>query len=336
MDIIFIGLGIHVVIQLVLLLLRYFRVLKFEYILWFVSLLIPVWGTVMLLYRDIANRNKYHNNSERYSIELNKTKTDITRVSVDFLPEQSDIVPIEEALLMNDESYQKNLLKDILYDVNSSIVLDNDDVVEKVVPLQEAMVLNDSGIKRALVMDVLYSNPSDYISQLVEAKKNDDTEVVHYAVTALVELQKEFDLQFDNIQKKLANNPDDEAVDREYLKLQERYISCGLLEGDGLTVQRVNYRDHLRRSIEKGNKSWHIQSKLADVDLQLNDLESLQGDVEIMMERWPEKDSVYYYRIQLAALRKDSEEIAEITEEIKQKDIYISARLRELLQFWSD
>lgn len=327
---------VHVIIIAACLVLRLIRILKCEYIMLLIAFWVPVWGVLMLIYKGLNDRRIVKFNHEKYQVEVEKMKTDVTRNSVELDERKSNIVPINEALLVNDSRYREELLKDLLYEVNSSIVIDSDDVVEKVVPLQEAMLMNDSGTRRTLVMDVLYSNPSDYISQLTEAKTNEDSEVVHYAVTALVELQKEFDIKFQDLQRRMDKDPEDDALEKEYLNLQERYIFCGLLEGDGLKTQQLSYRDRLKKVIGKGNHSWMLQSKLADMDLLLQDTMSLQNDINVMTEKWPDKDEIYEYQIQLAVLRKDAEQIREIIKEIQRKEIYISSGLNDLIQFWSE
>ena len=40
------------------------------------------------------------------------------------------------------------------------------------------------------MMDILYDDVGEYVEVLKNARMNDDTEVVHYATTAMVELQK--------------------------------------------------------------------------------------------------------------------------------------------------
>ena len=79
-----------------------------------------------------------------------------------------------------------------------------------------------------------------------------------------------------------------------------------------------------------------LQSKLADMDLLLQDTMSLQNDINVMTEKWPDKDEIYEYQIQLAVLRKDAEQIREIIKEIQRKEIYISSGLNDLIQFWSE
>ena len=70
-----------------------------------------------------------------------------------------------------------------------------------VVPLEEALLLNDSSRRRELIMNVLNDNPGEYVELLKQARMNEDVEVVHYAITAMVELSKEYDYRLQKIEK---------------------------------------------------------------------------------------------------------------------------------------
>ncbi|WP_373218665.1 hypothetical protein [Ruminococcus sp. 5_1_39BFAA] len=103
-------------------------------------------------------------------------------------------------------------------EIHRSILMEEETGEDRIVPIEEALLINDSAIRRELMMEIMYSNPDNYVAQLQEARMNDDTEVVHYAVTALVELQKEYDLQFQEMEKKLSDVPDDEHILNDYIE----------------------------------------------------------------------------------------------------------------------
>ncbi len=52
--------------------------------------------------------------------------------------------------------------------------------------------LNDPSRRRELIMNVLNDNRGN-MELLKQARMNEDVEVVHYAITAMVELSKEYD-----------------------------------------------------------------------------------------------------------------------------------------------
>ncbi len=326
---------IHLIICAVVLVLRIFRVVKCEYITIIIAFLLPVWGFGMMIVKRYSD---IHQDRQREKLEVEHMHAEEYLRSIQSDEDSGDAVPLGEAITVNDKTTRRTLMMDILYDVSRSINEDMDDMKDRVVPLEEAMVVNDPATRRALVIDVLYANPADYVSQLLDARENDDTEVVHYAATALAEIQKDFDTRFQELTKQRTEDPEDEATEAEYLRLLERYIESGLLKGDGLRSQLVRYSELLgeRLSRENAKGRWTFLSKKADTDLRLGDAEALEEDVRLMEENWPDRDHVFYYRIQCAVLKKDHTALRQVIREIKEKGIYLSAELRGLMEFWAD
>lgn len=326
-------LAAHLIICLVLFLLRAFKVLKIEYILIFIALFIPLFGIIMLFCKYFSDRNE---NRKGTVIEIEKLTAEEEKKSIAVDTENNEIVPLSEALVVNDESTKRGLMVDILYNVNNSIMVDDDELNKDVVPLDEALVVNDTATRRALIMDVLYSNPGDYITQLYNAKANGDTEVVHYAATALAEIQKEYDLKFQDIAERKAKSKNDKELDEEYQNVLESYISSRLLEGDALKKQLRIYSDLLEKKLEdkqvKGR--WSLLYKKADADLQLCDTNALDEDIRLMQEEWPDREGMFMYKIKNAILKKDVNLVRSIIEEIKEKNIYLSSELRNLIRLW--
>ena len=325
----------HFLICLILLLLRVFKVLNVEYIMILIAFFIPIWGIIMLIYKVNSDR---HEERKAAKIELERPVAEEEKKSISVDSENKEIVPLSEALVVNDESTRRELMVDILYNVNSSVVVDDDEMIDKVVPLDEALVVNDTATRRALIIDVLYNNPSDYVSQLYNAKANGDTEVVHYAATALTEIQKEFDLKFQEIAERKAKNPDDEELDDEYQQVLENYISSRLLEGDALKKQLRIYSDLLEKKIEKTESKarWSLLNKKANADLKLEDTDALDKDINLMQKDWADREGMYMFKMQNAILKKDVNLIHQVIDEIHEKNIYLSSELRGLIRFWED
>ena len=70
-------------------------------------------------------------------------------------------------------------------------------------PLEEALLLNDPSKKPELIMNVLNDKLREYVELLKQKRMNEDVEVVHYAITAMVELSKEYDYRLQKIEKKI-------------------------------------------------------------------------------------------------------------------------------------
>ena len=138
-------------------------------------------------------------------------------------------------------------------EVHKSILMEEDPAEERVVPLEEALLINDPSLRRELMMEVMYSNPDDYVEQLQEARMNDDTEVVHYAVTALAELQKDYDLKFQEIQRRMEEEPDDDELLEKYLEL---FGSISGKRASGRQCQGASASQLQQSSEREAEKGW--------------------------------------------------------------------------------
>lgn len=331
---IFVLLIIHILVCLVCLILTRLHILKSGYIDLVVLALIPVFGLASLLLRSHTYREEARKarNLELAQLKIND---DVHRsIDLDKVENTDEIVPLSESFTVNDSKTQRLLMKEALYDLNTSIQFEEDEIHEKVVPIQEALLLNNSHTKREIIMDVLYTNPSGFIPQLSEARENDDSEVVHYAVTALVEIQKEFDLQFQAISKELMEKPDDETVLRRYQNLLERYLSSGLLEGSHRDVQLRKYVEVLKQRLENHPESLSLWIKKADADMLLKNLEDLRTDAERMIAFRAENEQGYLYLLKYYALLRDSEGVRRVIDMTDKRKVYMSPSGRAELEFW--
>ena len=126
------------------------------------------------------------------------------------------IEPGVEKLRVNEEIY-KNIFQAV------------SDTDKKIVPLEEALLINEPRVRRELIMDVLNDDPEEYMDLLKQARMNEDVEVVHYAITAMVELSKEYDFRLQKMEKLYAASPDDPEILEQYCDFMEEYLNQGIL-----------------------------------------------------------------------------------------------------------
>lgn len=83
--------------------------------------------------------------------------------------------------------------KYIKSNVSGSLIKTSDINKEiNLVSADEALILNESKIRRKLIIDLVKESSTDYISILKKALENEDTEVSHYAATAIAEFKNYF------------------------------------------------------------------------------------------------------------------------------------------------
>ena len=219
-------------------------------------------------------------------------------------------------------------------EIHRSILMDEDPVEDRIVPLEEALLINEPSARRELMMEVMYANPSDYVEQLKEASLNDDTEVVHYAVTALSELQKEYDLQFQELEWEMRKHPEDTELEDRYISLLSRYLGSGLAEGNARNVKLRDYSDMLGRRLETRQDSLRLYRDKVETDLQIKEYGKAYQVIQEILGRWEKNEAGYLLLLRYYAAMNSRAGIDSVLGMIERKGIYLSPEGRTEVRFW--
>ena len=101
-------------------------------------------------------------------------------------------------------------------ELHRSIRVENREDAASTVPLEEALLLDSAEQRRKLILSVLTDDPVQYYDLLEQARLNDDSEVVHYAATAMAQISKQADAALQRHAARFAADPKDPAVLAEY------------------------------------------------------------------------------------------------------------------------
>ncbi len=227
-----------------------------------------------------------------------------------------------EKLKMEDEIYR-------------SILQDEGEREEGIVSFVDASVINDAETRRELMMDILYSDASKYISLLKEARMDEDTEVVHYATTAMVELQKDYDQRLKEEEDAYAADPENPDRLRSYLTLLADYIESGLLEGNMLTVRRGRYSGLLEAYLFRYPDEKSFYQKKAYNDMALGRKQEVLEIIRILLERWPEDEDGYLLRIAYDARERNRAGIDQTLGLIRRNRVFLTSNGRNVVRYWA-
>lgn len=220
--------------------------------------------------------------------------------------------------------------------VHRSILLEENPAEERIVPLEEALLINKPHTRRELMMEIMYDDPNDYVNLLKEARMNDDTEVVHYAVTALAELQKEYDLKFQELDWKMEQDPDDPRLVDEYLGLLNQYLNSGIAEGNDRKLKLQDYSDMLDKKISSDPGNLTFRKEKVQVDLRIGNYTDMYRDIEYILRRWPGDEAGYLLMMQYFSLVKNREGMDKVMQLIEMKNIYLTPDGRRQIRFWQN
>ena len=115
-------------------------------------------------------------------------------------------------------------------ELHRSIRVESREDAASTVPLEEALLLDSAEQRRKLILSVLTDDPVQYYDLLEQARLNDDSEVVHYAATAMAQISKQADAALQRHAARFAADPKDPAVLAEYAAALEASLALGLAQ----------------------------------------------------------------------------------------------------------
>ena len=222
--------------------------------------------------------------------------------------------------------------------VYKSIVVEPAAQASEAVPLREALLVNDPATRRRLIMDVLYDDASAQPHALRAARSNDDAEVVHYATTALVELQKTYDDRMQRARAACQADPRDVEAARNLASVLGAYIESGLLEGMMLTSTRAEYARVLEALLALVSRDGEEALGVCWQAFLNAQARGEVGDMERTAEHavavWPQREDGYLMRLHTAVAREDRAGIDRALETLQRGDVRVTARGRRDISYW--
>lgn len=264
-----------------------------------VVVLIPVFGVLLLLAHLWLEENQ-KNGSRKIELEkLEISDMKFRPITVEGEEKSEMIVPLEEAIAINDAGTRRTLMLDILHR--------NPD--EHVALLQRARLADDTELTHyaTTTMMEIQSGYEQRIRELEQeselCKGINDTEGLQIA---LRKLRKEL----------------------------KRYIESGLITGNILNIYRRKLEEVLRQLLAAApeNKNYYLDS--IENRIGQRQTEHLEADLKKALHRWPQEEYIYRLLVQFYQLTAQGEKIKEILTEMEEKKIYLSAEGKRWFAFW--
>ena len=202
------------------------------------------------------------------------------------------------------------------------------------VPLEEALLINSAKDRRALIMDVLNEDPGEYVDLLQKAGNNEDTEVVHYAVTAMVELSKENDYMLQKLETAYNAAPDDIEVLSQYCDFLWDCLTQNLMQGQVEVMNRTLFSQLMQKKLAM-QESLTDYAHLIENELKCNHFDTAGELIQIIREKWPESEEYVFLNVQYLAAMNKGAEIGAFIKEVENSNVYLSSKTKEVLAFWA-
>lgn len=218
-------------------------------------------------------------------------------------------------------------------ELHRSIRVEERESTASTVPLEEALILNTPEQRRKLILSVLTDDPVQYYDLLQQARMNDDSEVVHYAATAMAQISKQADVTLQQYAKRYAADPQDAELKADYAAQLEHALKLGLAQGRAAQLQRGQLEQLLQKQWNR-EQNYALGCRLAKVQLDLQKYEAAEQTLAWLVRRWPVRETPWLLRLRSAAQRKNGAEVRNILQNIAENKVYLSSGGRQELAFW--
>ena len=187
----------------------------------------------------------------------------------------------------------------------------------------------EPGVEKLRVNEEIYKNIFQAVSD------TEDVEVVHYAITAMVELSKEYDFRLQKMEKLYAASPDDPEILEQYCDFMEEYLNQGILDAPMEREQRDRYIRLLRQKL-KVKTTLSTCVRLFQNLMKTGDYVQAEEILRLMDQKWHRKEEFWILKIRYLAERKKGAELQQCLRQMKEEQIYLSSKSKEALAFWLD
>lgn len=220
-------------------------------------------------------------------------------------------------------------------EIFKSVAVDTKKNSDRIVPLEEALIVNSAKQRRELIMDVLNDNPKEYIEFLQKAGNNDDTEVVHYAITAMVEISKENDFVLQKLDNEYKKNPDDTDVLSHYCDFLYGCLEQNLWQGQVEMMNRRTFDELITKKISGGGNLEDYIRFVKNVQ-KLGDFARASAALDKMESLFGNNEKIFLLRLRYYAQIQDGEKIKQLVKDAEDSHMYLSSEVKEEVAFWKE
>lgn len=203
-----------------------------------------------------------------------------------------------------------------------------------VIPLEEAMSVNDSATRRQLMLDILRKSPEQYTALLQKACTDEDIEVSHYASTAVMEMQREYDQRLQKAEKRYRQNESDPLCRSKYIQTLREYIKSGLIDENILFLYRHRLSEVLTAKIKDEPENMEAILYAAENCLALRNFTQAEVLAKTAVKKWPHREVALLMLLTVYEQMNNGEGIKRIVSHIKHNNIYLSNHGKSVLAFW--
>jgi len=205
---------------------------------------------------------------------------------------------------------------------------------DSIVPLEEALVVNDRQTRKKLVLEMLLDDPKKNIDILLLARENNDVDTAHYANTTIAKIQRDFQLQVQELAAAYESDPDDSDTLNTYIDTLSHFVESGLSEAYLLHRQRLILSSLIDHKIEKDGWTKELLQKKVDNHIALDDLNHAIETNQLLHEKFPLDEETWINDLKISVAGHDAVRLDAVIDAIKNVNIDWSPDNREKISLW--
>lgn len=205
---------------------------------------------------------------------------------------------------------------------------------QNIVPLEEALLINDRQTRKKLILEMLLDDPMKNINILLLARENNDVDTAHYANTTIAKIQRNFQLQVQQLSVEHEADPENSSILNRYIEILGNFIESGLSEAFLLKRQRIAFADLLEMKISLDG--WDKKTLLKKIHncLALKDINTAIEANEILKKNFPDDEQTWINALQISVAGHDAVRLEKTIDEINSRKISWSSSGKEQVNTW--
>jgi hypothetical protein len=205
---------------------------------------------------------------------------------------------------------------------------------EGIVPLEEALIINDRQTRKKLVLEMLLDDPKKNIDILLLARENNDVDTAHYANTTIAKIQRDFQLQVQQLAAAYETDPHDSATLDAYIETLGQFIDSGLSEAYLLRRQRLIQASLIDHKIMQDGWTKELLQQKFNNHIALGELNAATETNEHLHENYPRDEQTWINDLKISVAAHDAARLQATKDGIKRADIQWSPANREKVNLW--
>lgn len=205
------------------------------------------------------------------------------------------------------------------------------------VPLEEAFIVSDKKSARKLLLDVLREDSSGSLKTILKAVEHKDSEVSHYAASAISDIISEFKMREKQLRSKYNKDKGNDELCNEYVNYLNNFLSqkilstaeqrlyCGLLEELVITIE-----EYLPCEISGG-----LYNKLVCILLDLGENDKAKVWAHKALINYENDLESYKAGLRYYYMKKDRSEFLSLLEKLKKSDVLLDHDILEMVRFFN-